>query len=142
MNKKYTDFETEAPNSARIILHADPSTGELKKTTFGNFLPPLVLCLTISQSGTNPPTIEFINSTTYSVSVSRTGTGSYTLAVDIPDSPLHLIPVFSNANNLSSLRFVFSERLSALEYAFYVTDLSGTLVDDWDSLGVALSFDY
>lgn len=142
MNKRYIDFTSEAPTSDRVILHADPSTGELKKTNFSAFIPPTVVCITISQSGTNPPSIEFTNTTAFSISVARSATGSYTLTVDIPDSPLHVIPIFSNANNLSSLRLVFSERISPLEYAFYVSDLSGTLTDDWDSLGVALSFDF
>jgi hypothetical protein len=58
MNKKYNEFDEAAPNLDRLILHADPDTGELKKTTFRSAITFGMYCGIIRQYGDTP---VFIN---------------------------------------------------------------------------------
>ncbi len=67
-NKRYDEFSAGTPSGSRLILHADPSTGDLEKATIAElpFAPVGVLFakshyVNANNSGSNPQTISTIS---------------------------------------------------------------------------------
>lgn len=63
MNKTYDQFDYQAPSGSRILLHANPTTGELKKALISDFpassITPLRQSLSdISNTTTSPEKID------------------------------------------------------------------------------------
>jgi hypothetical protein len=134
-DKTYKDFTAGSFDPLRILLTANPTTGELRKVTLPQLLGFDYILLAMSQAGTAAPTVNSsVKTIATAVSTTRNGVGDYTLTCTgafTSGKTIILCNPTDPDNNAITLRF---ERVNANSIS--IVNDSGT--DDISNISIAI----
>ena len=146
--KTYKDFDPTTFSSSRVLLTANPTTGELGKVTLDQLIGYKIAIINFAQSATDDPNPTVLQNLIGAITYTRLGVGSYSInsaALFTADKTIippfgdffgnwnNMSPVFDSGGTGALVGFFFAYYSSSSSLRIEVYDNTGTAIE-WSTL--------